>query len=113
MTDDHAPGEGFALSIDGEMTIYRAKELKEALLAVLARPEGPRRIDLSKVTELDSAGVQLLVLVRHLADRAGRELDLVGHSAAVREVLALFNLEAHLGAGPGAGLRRSGGELPP
>ena len=81
------------LRIEGELTIFRALELKDALLA---QPL-PLEIDLSGVTELDSAGVQLLLLAKKTALGQQRELRLVAHSPAVIEVFELLNLAAHFG----------------
>ena len=94
-----SPPEAFALAIEGEMTIYRAAELKQTLLGALGNP-GPVQIDLSGVTEVDSAGVQLLMLVRQLADTRKKELYLLGHSPSLLEVLELLNLAHYLGAAP-------------
>ena len=84
------------LRVEGEMTIYRATELKETLLqAVAAQPVV--EIDLSAVSEFDSAGLQLLVLAKRAAQAAQRELRLVNHSPAVVDVLQLFDLAAFFG----------------
>jgi anti-sigma B factor antagonist len=64
------------LRIEGELTIFRATEMKELLLASPL----PTEIDLSGVTEFDSAG-----------------LHLVGHSDAVTEVFELLNVAAFFG----------------
>ena len=82
---------GAVLRIEGEMTIYRAGELKQTLLA----SPPPTEIDLSGVTEIDTAGVQLLMLAKRQAQAAQRELRLVAHSAAVSEVFELMNLGAY------------------
>lgn len=85
-----------ALRIDGELTIYRALELKQTLLgAVEAQPEV--ELDLSAVTEIDTAGLQLLMLAKRAAQACQRELRLVGHSPAVLEVFQLFDLAAFFG----------------
>jgi anti-sigma B factor antagonist len=85
-----------ALRIEGELTIYRAAELKQTLLETLiAHPA--LEIDLSGVTEVDSAGVQLLMLAKQTARAAKREVTLVGHSPAVVEVLELLDLAAYFG----------------
>jgi anti-anti-sigma factor len=89
------------LAIEGEMTIYRAAELKQTLLGSLARP-GSIHVDLSAVTELDAAGVQLLMLARQLADTRQKELRLVAISLAALEVLELLNLRAYLDPPPRA-----------
>jgi anti-sigma B factor antagonist len=85
-----------ALRIQGALTIYRAAELKETLLAALPAA-GPLEVDLSGVTELDSAGLQLLMLTKITAQAQACELRLVGHSPAVLEVFDLLNLAAYFG----------------
>lgn len=77
----------------GELTINTAAEL---LPQITAEP-GLDEIDLSAVTELDSAGLQLLMLAKKLATAHGRELQLVAHSAAVVEVFELLNVAAQFG----------------
>lgn len=84
------------LRIDGELSIYRAAELKPVLLqAVESSPV--LEIDLSGVVEFDTAGVQLLLLAKRCATERGHELRLVRHSAAVVDVLQLLDLAAHFG----------------
>lgn len=78
------------LQIEGEFTIYRAMELKTLLLT---HPQ-PLEINLSGVTELDTAGVQLLLLAKKTALAAHTKLRLVEHSPAVMEVFELLNLGA-------------------
>ncbi|MBB1075021.1 STAS domain-containing protein [Rhodoferax sp. 4810] len=81
------------LKIDGELTIFRAMELKPALLALPPVTE----IDLSGVTDLDTAGVQLLMLAKKTAQAQGRDVRLVGHSPAVMDVFELLNVAAYFG----------------
>ncbi len=76
------------LKITGEFTIFRAIELKQALLS----DPPPLEVDLSGVTEIDTAGVQLLMLAKKEALAAQRELHLVAHSSAVIEVFDLLNV---------------------
>jgi len=88
-----------ALRIEGEMTIYRAAELKE-LMAPLFDPsaKAPRALDLSEVSEIDCSGVQLLALAKREAAEAGRELGLEQPSDAVTEVFTLLGLAPMLQA---------------
>ena len=81
------------LRIEGELTIFRAMELKPVMLA----DPLPEEIDLSGVTELDTAGMQLLMLAKRTAVEQQRELRLVGHSPAVMEVFELLNVAAYFG----------------
>jgi anti-anti-sigma factor len=98
--DDAKASSRMLLRIDGELTIFRAAELKPLLLS----DPLPSAIDLSGVTELDTAGVQLLMLAKNTAQAQQRELRLVGHSQAVQEVLALLNLSSGLSTGLGDGV---------
>jgi anti-anti-sigma factor len=84
------------LAIDGELSIYRADELKHALIEPLQ--SGVRLIvDLAKVSELDTCGLQLLMLAKRTAKAVGGELQLVGHSPAVVDVFELLNVAAFFG----------------
>jgi anti-sigma B factor antagonist len=88
------------LRIEGELTIYRAAELAEAMKGSLAQvpPGGAFELDLSGVTEMDCAGVQLLLAARRSTDESGRELRVAGRSTAVAEVLGTLQLASHFGA---------------
>lgn len=58
-----------------------------------------REIDLTEVGEFDSAGVQLLLMLKRIAAERKRPLPLhlVNHSAAVTDVLGLVNVAGLLG----------------
>jgi anti-anti-sigma factor len=85
-----------ALSIEGELSIYRADELKRALIEPLQ--QGVRLVvDLAAVTEIDTCGLQLLMLAKRSAAKLGGELQLVAHSPAVLEVFELLNVAAFFG----------------
>lgn len=81
------------LRIAGELTIYRAAEWKAA---ILGNPP-PREVDLSGVTEMDTAGLQLLMLAKKTALAAQREMRLVAHSPAVMEVFELLGVATFFG----------------
>lgn len=84
------------LCIDGEMTIYRAAELKQAFLVALAT-HSVLEVDLSGVTEIDTAGVQLLIATKVIGLARDCRLRLVGHSAVVLDVFELLCLSAYFG----------------
>jgi anti-anti-sigma factor len=73
------------------MTIYRAAELHPALLDAVRTQDAPA-LDLSAVTEFDSAGVQLLLVARREAARLGKRLVLQDASPVVRDAFALLGL---------------------
>lgn len=84
------------LQLSGELNIYRALELKQQLLDALAATDA-LEISLEGVSEIDSAGLQLLIAVKQAARAEGKTLLLLDHSAAVVEVIELFDLAAFFG----------------
>lgn len=85
------------LAIGGELNIYRAAELKSELLAALERGTSID-IDLSGVAEVDTAGLQLLLVALRTAAVRGKALRFLSPSDAVLEALELVNLRFLLGA---------------
>jgi anti-anti-sigma regulatory factor len=95
MTHLPAPNEDAptTLRIEGELTIFRAAELLPALMS----SPPPAEIDLWGVTEIDSAGLQLLMLAKMRATAGQRTLRLNRPSPSVAEVFELLNLTAYFG----------------
>ena len=91
MTLERHPEASTVLSIEGDMNIYRAAELKQLLVSA-AENATVVHVDLCDVTELDSAGVQLLLLARRTAEKRQHEFQVVRASAVVCEVLKLLDL---------------------
>jgi anti-anti-sigma factor len=85
--------------VEGEMTIYRAVELKQTLLEAIVE-SGAVEFELSKVSELDSAGVQLLMLAKRTAQSRHSQMRLVAPSPAVLDVLDLLNLASYFDDAP-------------
>ncbi|MHA4969545.1 STAS domain-containing protein [Pseudomonas extremorientalis] len=76
------------VGIDGELTIYTVAELAGALLSQMGAV--PRlELDLSQVTEMDGAGLQLLAVIQREAGVAGTALSVTGQSQAVMQALQL------------------------
>ena len=76
------------LSLDGDMTIRRAGELKPLLLPALDHP-GSLQLQLQAVTEIDATGVQLLLATQAALRALGRPFQLHGCSAPVTDALGL------------------------
>ena len=84
------------LSLTEDLTIYHALEQKTALLDELAQSD-ELELDLLQVSEIDTAGLQLLILLKKEALRAGKQVSIVAHSQAVRSVIDFCNLATELG----------------
>ena len=86
-----------AIAIEGEMSIYFAAEMKEQLLATLRADAGTVVLDLAHVTEIDTCGLQMLLIAQAIATDAGRTFSLKAPSAAVVDVLCLCGLQNLVG----------------
>jgi anti-sigma B factor antagonist len=86
------------VALVGDLTIYVAAEQRLRLIEALEATEH-LRLDLSQVTEMDSAGLQLLLLLGREARLTGKRLELLGHSQAVLDVLGLAHLRPDLNSG--------------
>lgn len=77
------------IRVTGKMTVYTASEIKQPLLDAIADGAANVQLDLSGVSEFDTAGVQLLLLAHREALLSGRNLQLGTQSKIVRDVLTL------------------------
>lgn len=84
------------LALEGPLTIYEAVERKRELLAALGAA-AHLEIDLSGVDEMDTAGLQLLVLAGREAGSAGKSVAVVMHSAATGEVFQRYGMTPDFG----------------
>lgn len=82
------------MTVEDEMTIYNASELQAKIFPLLSDPR-ELEIDLENVSEIDSAGVQLLMLARKDRAERGQVLTLTKHSSAVFDVFELMDLLAY------------------
>lgn len=89
-------GSNNRLVIVEDMTIYNALDQKNRMVAALGAGDGVE-LDLSQVAEIDSAGLQLLILTKREAARLGKRMSIVAHSPAVRQTLDFCNLAAFFG----------------
>jgi anti-anti-sigma factor len=84
------------VTLGPELTIPFAAAARDTLLNAVRASSGDLSVDLCAVTDMDSAGVQLLLSAsRSLAER-GDALRLQTPSACVRDALSVFGLNALL-----------------
>jgi anti-sigma B factor antagonist len=84
-----------AVDLDGELTIQTAAEEFPRLLAAVEK-DATVRVGLADVTEIDTAGLQLLLAVRRAAERLGGGAEFHDASEPVREALAILHLDGDL-----------------
>ena len=83
-------------TLAGEFTIYAAADAKARLTALLEAC-AEVELDLSAVSEIDTAGFQLLLLIKREAQRLGKTVRFVAHSRTTLELIDLYNMAAQLG----------------
>lgn len=93
-SQQQSPGK---LKLNGELTIYTATDRKAELINTLQADKID--LDLSAVSEMDSAGLQLLLLLKREADKAGKHLAISASNSVVQEAFDICNVhylfEAH------------------
>ncbi|MEK6532154.1 MAG: STAS domain-containing protein [Deltaproteobacteria bacterium] len=81
-------GSGFLASVDGQMNIYFAAGLKNELIEAL-KASNELCLDLSGVSEIDTTGVQLLLLMKKEA--IGKTLKIL-HSPSTKGAAELYGI---------------------
>lgn len=84
------------ITVPDEFTIHQVRALTPQLIK-LARSGESLELDLSGVSRIDSAGMQLLLAVRRESARACTHLALANPSPAVSELMNFYQLERVLG----------------
>jgi len=78
--------------VNGEMTVDTVMKLKDQLLSPLAK-YNEVEMDLTGVSEIDSSGLQLLILAKTEAIMRGRYLRIPSHGSAVHALRGLYDLK--------------------
>ena len=78
-----------AAKVEGPLTIYAVSEARDKLLKPLAKCE-QMELNLSGVTEFDTAGFQLLTLLKRECLAAGIPFRVKDNSHAIEEVLDMY-----------------------
>ena len=84
------------IGIEGELSIFAAAALRQRLLDAIVTDKEVE-VDLSQVSEIDSAGIQLMVAAKREAAARNKPLRFIGHSQAVFDIIELYDLSGHFG----------------
>jgi anti-anti-sigma factor len=94
MTNPSPQGETAArVALEGELTVYTVAEVKETLAKAMESADDIE-VDLSGVSEVDTAGVQLMLIAKR---SAGKRIVFSHHPAAVLRLIDLAGLASALG----------------
>jgi len=92
------------IAIEGDLTIYTVREWRDCLARVLDS-HTLLEVDLAGVEECDTAGVQLLAMLKLEADAQDREVVFRNLGPSVLDLVMMFRLHGLLGlSGVVAGL---------
>lgn len=83
------PPTAAPLVLSGELTVLNAVELRQRMLDALS---APLQVDLSGVTHVDGAGLQLLIMLGREAAARGLTVSMHSPSRAMRSALDLVRL---------------------
>lgn len=86
-------GQNAQVTLAGDLTIYAVADIKAALSAVMLDAD-EIEVDLSGITEMDTAGLQLMLIAKR---RPGKTVRFVNHSPIVLRLIDLANLGGVLG----------------
>ncbi len=89
-----------SIKISGDCTIFHVAEAKSTLLHNIAKLDRKVTLDLDDVTELDTAGVQLLLMLNKRVLAAGGKLRISALSAAAKQVFDALNLDSAFAGEP-------------
>jgi len=87
------------LVFDGEITIYTVAQLKNELFAELDSFPEKITLDLQAVTEIDTAGVQLLLFAQKIFTGATRQVFISKSNELVDAVFARLDVSSHFAKG--------------
>lgn len=79
------------LRLEDEMSIYTAHATSASLSEFFAG-YSDFELDLSGVTDFDSAGVQILLVFQRAAEKAGKKMRVIASNDVVQDVLQLYRL---------------------
>lgn len=85
------------LSLLGEFTIYAVSEFKQKIDSTPDLVKSDLYIDLSKVTRIDTSGIQALISIKKFYTNKGLNIHLMNHSEAMIAIIELYGLMAFFG----------------
>jgi anti-sigma B factor antagonist len=90
------------IALEGELTIYHANDMRNSCMGVIARASMgmDMRLNMENVTEIDAAGVQLLVLLKRELQGLGVFIKVTKWSQPVEEIFDFVGLPEFLTQAP-------------
>lgn len=93
ITQNHH-ASGSIIELEGDLTIYTVSAAKTALFADYENYVDPIALDASKITEIDTAGVQLLVFVKKILTDENKRVHIKSSNDTVSDILSNFAISS-------------------
>lgn len=90
--------------LSGELTIYDAAALRDRVMALLKGAK-QLQLDAEAISEVDLAGIQVLVALRRKGDAQGIPVEIMRSSPALTQALQLLALSSNFGLPDESGTR--------
>lgn len=90
---------GTVLSLDGELTIYSVGQAKHALLNDHENFTSPVALDLHGVSEIDTAGLQLLLFMHKLLSGLNKNLHVIKSNEQIDDILKKLDVATYFTLG--------------
>jgi anti-sigma B factor antagonist len=91
---------GSKITIDGELTIYTVSEAKQHLLDNHEEIVEPIGLNLRKITELDAAGMQLLLYAKEIFNDHNKRIFIEKSNDHVDDILDFFAVTSEFTLNP-------------
>jgi len=103
LTTEVVPGDGHVtLRLAGEIDMNTAPVVRGTALAAMRQHSTTVHIDLSRVTFMDSTGLEVLLATRRRAELSGGHLELIDPTHAVLRVLEVTGVDRLFQINPGS-----------
>ena len=93
---DAPVNDEFHYAIEGELTIFVVQALTDEIMPLLTEHD-EIEIDLSRVTEIDAAGMQLMISIKMESILLDKRVRYSGHSRQILEMIDLCDLGGFFG----------------
>jgi anti-sigma B factor antagonist len=97
--DSHRDGHTVTVTVSGDLDLSTADEFEEVVAGHVLGDAAEVVVDLSDVGFVDSAGINVLLKGRRLADQHGHRFRATRADGLVLEVLELTGVWGHLSTG--------------
>jgi anti-sigma B factor antagonist len=78
---------GTVLSVDGDLTIYSVAQVKQAIFNDYEKFVSPIALDLQSVSEIDTAGLQLLLFMKKTLGNDNKKIHIAKSNEHVDAIL--------------------------